>query len=261
MGFLGFEGADGEPIAILVEYAVHNNCCYGEMYHRDLFGRCGDALRARFPCLRAVPFVAGAAGNIVWGDPDALEMRRGDAQARLVGKRCAERISEAYRQAPRSHVSELQLSSRVLELPDRPLSESTFCHDGCRGTTEAALRGARQRYDPEEKAVRERGDTTCPVEIAALSLGEAAIVTNPAELFVEYGLDIKRESPFETTLVATLANGYCGYVPTEKAFQHGGYETHRTVYTSRLVVDAGKQIVQASLDLLQELHEAKTLKV
>jgi hypothetical protein len=85
------------------------------------------------------------------------------------------------------------------------------------------------------------------VEIAALALGDAAIVSNPAELFVEFGMEIRRRSPFHTTLVAELANGYCGYVPTKAAFERGGYETHRTVYTSRLVKDAGQRIVDASL--------------
>ena len=147
-------------------------------------------------------------------------------------------------------VAKIGFASRVLEIPDRPTADSTFCHDGCRGTNEAARAFARQRYDPEKEAVEERGNTLCPVEIAVLSLGDAAIVTNPAELFCELGLEIREHSPFDVTLVSALTNGACGYVPTKRAFEHGGYETHRTVYTSRLVVEAGEIIVRTSVELL-----------
>ena len=53
-------------------------------------------------------------------------------------------------------------------------------------------------------------------------------------MFVELGLEIRRRSPFQVMFMASLTNGYCGYVPTEKAFEQQGYETHRSVYTSRL---------------------------
>jgi hypothetical protein len=56
------------------------------------------------------------------------------------------------------------------------------------------------------------------------------------------------------TFVASLTNGYCGYVPTMEAFQHGGYETYRTVHTSRLAKDAGERILRESIDLLRTVH-------
>lgn len=180
-------------------------------------------------------------------------MPRGDAAVTQIGQKIAEIIAAGYRQAPRQRISRFAFASRVLDLPDRPLSESTFCRDGCRGTDEAAVAFARKRYDPEEKAVAARGETLCPVEIAALALGDAALATNPAELFASFGIEIRRRSPFATTLVAELTNGYCGYVPTEEAFAHQGYETHRTLYTSRLAKDGGRRITEASLELLQQV--------
>jgi hypothetical protein len=44
-------------------------------------------------------------------------------------------------------------------------------------------------------------------------------------------------------------------VPTPESFEHGGYETYRTVYTSRLAKDAGEQILRHSVDLLQLAYE------
>src|SRR5690606_22543211 len=120
--------------------------------------------------------------------------------------------------------------------------DSDFCHDDCRGDSDEVRQRIRRRYDPEEAALRQRGVTSCDVEVQCIVLGEVAIVTNPAELFSAYDGVIQRDSPFAITLVSELTNGYCGYVPTPEAFSHGCYETHRTVFTSRLVKDAGEQI-------------------
>lgn len=89
-------------------------------------------------------------------------------------------------------------------------------------------------------------------EIQALRIGDAALVLIPAELFVEFGLDLKRRSPFKPTYVISMANGSHGYVPTEHAFQRGGYEV-RTGPVSLLTPKAGDQIVTAALDLLAGL--------
>mgnify|MGYP004328759535 CR=1 FL=1 len=71
---------------------------------------------------------------------------------------------------------------------------------------------------------------------------------------MELGLEIRRRSPFPVAFVASLTNGYCGYVPTEEAFEQQGYETHRTVYTSRLEKGAGRRIVEASVEAMERVH-------
>ena len=95
-------------------------------------------------------------------------------------------------------------------------------------------------------------DSHCLAEIAVLVLGNTALVTNPAELFVSLGLAIRSASPYPVTMIGELANGYVGYVPQEKDFEDGGYETHRTVYTSRLVKNAGELIRDQSIALLRK---------
>jgi neutral ceramidase len=97
------------------------------------------------------------------------------------------------------------------------------------------------------------------VEVQAIQVGPAVFLTNPAELFVEYGLELKKQCPFPFTFPVELANGGVGYVPTEEAFgpHGGGYETRLTSY-SNLEISAGRQMVEAGLRLAREFTPGKT---
>jgi hypothetical protein len=65
---------------------------------------------------------------------------------------------------------------------------------------------------------------TAPIQV--IRLGEAAIVALPGEVFVETGMNIKSKSDANPTFLVSLANGYIGYICTDKALtQEGGYET------------------------------------
>jgi len=65
---------------------------------------------------------------------------------------------------------------------------------------------------------------TAPVQV--IRLGEAAIVALPGEVFVETGMNIKSRSDANPTFLVSLANGYIGYICTDKALiEEGGYET------------------------------------
>ncbi|MFQ5809841.1 MAG: hypothetical protein ACE5JM_09505, partial [Armatimonadota bacterium] len=88
--------------------------------------------------------------------------------------------------------------------------------------------------------------------VQAVAINDLALVACPGEMFVELGLEIKRESPFGTTFTIELANDYAGYIPTLKAFDEGGYETW-FARSSRMVPETGPAMVAQSLRLLGQI--------
>ena len=101
-------------------------------------------------------------------------------------------------------------------------------------------------------AALERGETLPPVaaEIGALRIGDAALSTNPSELFCEIGLAIKRDSPLPWTAVAGYTDGSAGYIPTRAAYPQGGYEVDSAC---RVNPEAGEMVEETSIRLLRSL--------
>ncbi|MBR4443406.1 MAG: hypothetical protein IKS52_09080 [Clostridia bacterium] len=77
-------------------------------------------------------------------------------------------------------------------------------------------------------------------EVHIIRLGTVAIATNPFELFLDYGNQIKARSFAEQTFLVQLANGTEGYLPTEKAEKGGHYSAF---ISSGLVGHAGGEML------------------
>jgi hypothetical protein len=151
-------------------------------------------------------------------------------------------------------VERIDISTYLLRLPERPYRDFDTQVDDTFGSATnlffGVYKSARQR---EEQALAAGGRLPVhDLSLTALRLGDdVAILTNPAELFCEFGLEIKQNSPVKYTLVSELTNGAMGYVPTRQAFEEGGYEIRKLAGNSFLAMDAGERIVDASLSLLR----------
>ncbi|PIW12964.1 MAG: hypothetical protein COW34_12205, partial [Armatimonadetes bacterium CG17_big_fil_post_rev_8_21_14_2_50_66_6] len=69
------------------------------------------------------------------------------------------------------------------------------------------------------------GVPTVTAEVLGVRIGACVLVTCPAEMLVEVGLNVKRASPYEHTFVSPFSNGYLHYGAPASDYALGGYET------------------------------------
>ena len=90
-------------------------------------------------------------------------------------------------------------------------------------------------------------------EVQVIALGDQlAFVGFPGEMFTQFGLNVKQDSPFPLTITAELANGALGYIPNRQAYPEGAYE----VVTTRLKTGAGERLMNSALDQLRAVFAA-----
>ncbi|MCK5595043.1 neutral/alkaline non-lysosomal ceramidase N-terminal domain-containing protein [bacterium] len=90
-------------------------------------------------------------------------------------------------------------------------------------------------------------------EITGIRIGDIAFVTVPCEYFVEFGLEIKKKSPFAKTFIIELGGDYLGYISRRESFEQGGYESTGAAFKP----EAGYILREKTIELLNTLHKKK----
>ena len=80
-----------------------------------------------------------------------------------------------------------------------------------------------------------------------------ALLFLPGEPFIETAWAIEKDSPFEHTVIIAYSENNIGYIPTEEAFDLGGYEVGPGKW-SYLEKGTDKLIYQEAIRLLNELN-------
>lgn len=272
-------GAEGDLRAVWVNYTVHTDVVGGDLITADYPGYLSRAIQAVEGPQVMVSYANGACGNInhvnVKGPGAAPAKQKGQEHSRWMGTILAGETLKVCTETPVSDDVRLAAASETLSIPIRTVTPEQLAE--ARALLE---RLERERKSAEEdpstdphraapthslfldecyaraaiEVAREREEEPeVPTEVQVFRIGDAALCFNPAELFVEFGLRMKAESPFRPTCVVELANACVGYVPTPEAFDQGGYEP-RTAPSSKLAPEAGDRIVDATLALLRQLH-------
>jgi len=84
-----------------------------------------------------------------------------------------------------------------------------------------------------------------------IRMGTIAIATNPFELFLDYGNQVKARSLAEQTFLIQLANGSEGYLPTEKAEKGGHYSAF--IASGQVGHIGGEQLVRQTLQEINNM--------
>lgn len=212
-------------------------------------------------------FLQGAAGDINPVRGDTRDFRDVELYSMILGGEVIKTVARLRSQDISVMEAKLGAVSKSIELPSRPLPDATpFCEayqaalkDAENAETEAlrnrALRTA--GYNREILDRIERGTDAIPSEVQVLRIGDLAIVGIPGEMFVELGLQIKRDSEAPQTFIAETANGWLGYIVSPGSYQEGGYEVQPGPW-SITNEEGGQMIVQTAIELIKKLWGCKT---
>jgi hypothetical protein len=228
LGLLKVMGADGRPVALVWNYAIHGTALgrANSLLSGDLMADASARLERDTGA--PVLFVNGAAG-------DVSPRQRGWPGVEGAGAALASAALHAWRTLPPGRDLTLRAVRSQVSLPGAALSVRN-----CTGRwVPAALRLGLGWTLPES------------ADLTAVRIGGTAWVTIPGELQTRLGLEIKTAGrrTFEETFVAGYSNDYLGYFLTRRDYARPSYVACGSLYGE----NGGESLRDSAIQLLDRL--------
>ncbi|MCD9025135.1 hypothetical protein [Cohnella silvisoli] len=200
---LAIHSLKGEPIAIVVNAAVHPTMVsmVARRVSADLTGYAMEAMERQFGGKAVSLFIQGFSGEI-------CPLRRGFDE---------DTLEEQFEHVPELGQQLYEDAARAMERMERV---ETSPHFSVKKTIRLPTRSGFVLPEAE-------------MTLAATVIGDLVLLAASGEIFSGMANRIKSLSPFRHHLLAGVANGYSGYLPTTEAFRDGvgGYEMTATPYS------------------------------
>ncbi|MCB0686219.1 MAG: neutral/alkaline non-lysosomal ceramidase N-terminal domain-containing protein [Saprospiraceae bacterium] len=262
--FLAVQDEDGNPLAVLANYALHyvGGVPKGHI-SADYFAVFAERIKELLGADRqTTPFVgiltngtSGDINNINWPGPKSEGLPPYE-KMHYVANDVAHKVYDAYKSIAFEDWVDLQSASSELTLNVRRASPEIL----------ANMERVRNRpnedpplFHPLEKIYADRVEILedewpdkINIVLQTFKIGDLAIAAAPFEVFAEIGLEIKEKSPFHSTFIIELANGAYGYLPSPGQHQLGGYETWLT--TNRVQKDASDLMILELIRLFKNIR-------
>jgi neutral ceramidase len=198
------ETVSGEPLAILSNYAVHGTVMgAGNLQvSADLPGAASRVVEAHYGGSVVSPWTSGAAGD---QDPIyrvGTDFKNVAALGQLLGDEVV-RVADRIKTSPRGRIRGMQ---KVVICPGKRTV---------------------QNPGPDREYKAEDADPV-PIRLSLLLINDIAIAGVSGEALTNIGLRLKRESPFNRTVLVTHCNGSSGYIPDDAAYDQVSYEITAT---------------------------------
>ncbi|HKS77045.1 MAG TPA: neutral/alkaline non-lysosomal ceramidase N-terminal domain-containing protein [Terriglobales bacterium] len=245
----------GVGIAAYTNFAMHQDTTGGLQFSADYSYTLGRVLQMAKGGNLLSMFTIGCAGNVNHLDFSRKDPQSSFAEAARIGAVLAGDVLKTIQRAPIVTAATIEVSSRIvtLELPQLTPDDIAWAH-----RTQATFGTDRQApfLDLVRAAkiidVEARHGRGFDAEVQVIALGDrVAFVSFPGEMFTEFGLTLKEDSPFPVTVAVELANGGIGYIPNRQAYPQGGYE----VISSRALPGAGEMLMNSGLQQLDEVFQ------
>jgi hypothetical protein len=228
IGLIRLERQDGNPIALLANYAMHGTVMGGQnlLVSGDGPGTVEAYLEQKLNI--PVLYFNGAAGNlapIYTGRPNASEGHLSQFRV-LLGDHI---LKAARTMGPATDGVTLWTGEKTILTPQR---------QGLAWPEELS------RYAASE------GRPMVKLPVRFLRINDTLIWSAPVEMFCEMAMAVRNASPFLHTFYFGYTNGWLAYLPTAQAFAEGGYEPATSPFTSQ----AQSDVTEVVISLIQGLR-------
>ena len=186
---------------------------------------------------------------------------------RLVGKRISNEIISVFEELDGSLESEAVLIHETLDvtMPLRKVTIAEYNH-AKEKIDDFIAKNRGKKISFEENAAlhvysgtitryeKQKTESTYHDEIHIVRFGDIAIATNPYELFLDYGNQIRARSLAKQTILIQLSCGSRGYLPTEKAEKGSHYSAY--VSSGHTGHEGGNLLVATTLDHINKMFKS-----
>jgi len=235
-----FDSLDGKVLGTLVNFTCHPNMRDRKVlrsWSADFPGVIAEHITAAYGKDTVCVFTQGCSGNINDASGQTDDWR---AKAALFGEAAVDAAQRATLIEGPVPVACIRRDIEVHRSDPAAQREGAIARLGWRP----------EMFEGSKRRLAEMPEILS-VPVSAARIGPLGIATNAGELFVEYGIDIKKRSPFRHTFVCELTNDAVGYEPTARAFHHEGYETLAGV--NYVTLEGIQTLVDTAVEMLEEL--------
>ena len=259
---------DERPALLIANISNHTDTIGGDIVSADWPGRMEKSIQQAVGYDLPVMTIIAPQGNINHFNVKTPDPQGGFAEACRIGKAYAAVILSSLYQLKKVDNCDITVRSSEFEAPYLQLTDEEYAEakkvyeenkdavmaEGRDFTSEDIAKGVpfvKKFFAEMAIGCRENPITEKRVERQIMiSFGdEVAVVSLPAEPFVELGYAIREASRFPLTVLAALSMGEIGYVGLPRHYGNGGYETS----PSRTLADrtVGETIIKGAVELLK----------
>jgi len=264
LAVLYVENKAGKPIGAMINYACHPDVVKGSKYSGDWPCVISYELKDKYGRDFVSLFVNGACGNINHVDVMNAKDYPPSEHYIKMGKIVAKEALRAIASAKEINGSEVKAKKEYLkiksgEFDPEKLAEAKHLNETVelKISDEPLALGAGDQLMADliiaKKLLKFYDERTeyGKLCVQAIKIGDVYFYAMPGEPFVQFGLQIKANSPSEKNIIAEISNGPAGYLPLEDMFFDSVYESRRT--SAYYEKKAGEIVTNRILELAKEL--------
>ena len=187
----------------------------------------------------------------------------GYAYSQYMGKALACSVAQVYDMAKYKEVSRISFAQKMItvptnmpkpeEMPEAYRLQRLYREKGLEALPGDEMEQNTIVYETQRMIDFEHGPKTMEIQISAVAIGPVILIGAPGESFVDTGIKLKETEDWDLVLPTSITNGYYSYLPTNEAFDEGGFEAR----TSEFKKGVAEIIVEESRKIMAELKEKK----